>query len=120
MLARQRVERRLEHETPGGAADTRVQANRCLLLHRLPAGFGVVLIEVPAEQSLEVRHFELFDQVLVLHDGHSDVGQFDDRHDDVIDHLIDVRRDRRPGLRKKGAGLVVDPVKREASLKCRN
>jgi len=75
---------------------------------------------LPAEQSLEVRHFELFHQVLVLRDGLSDVGQLDDRHNDVIDHPIEVRRDRRPGLRKKGAGLVVDPVKREASLKSRN
>jgi hypothetical protein len=53
-------------------------------------------------------------------DGLAYVGQLHDRHDDFVDHPIEMRRDRRPCLREKGTGLVVDPVEREASLKCRN
>jgi len=120
MFARQCVERGLDHETAGGAADARIQPDRSLLLNRLPAQFGVAVAKFAAQESLEVRHFELFDQGLILRDGGTDGRQLHNRHDDFIDDPIEVRRNRRPNGGKEESGLIVDPIEREASLKGRN
>ena len=74
MLARESVERGLEHITAGGAAHAGVEPQCGLLLDRLPARFGVTLIKLALQESLEVRHLELFDHVPVARHDTTDAG----------------------------------------------
>jgi hypothetical protein len=74
MLARESVERGLEHITAGGAAHAGVEPKCSLLLDRLPARFGVTLIKLALQESLEVRYLELFDHVPVARHDTTDAG----------------------------------------------
>lgn len=120
MFACEYVERCADHETPGSTADPGVQSDRGLLLHCLPARFGIAFIQLAAKQGLEMCHFQFFDQVFVLSDGAANAGQLHDRDDHFVDYAVEMRRHCGPDRGQKGSRLVVDPIEREASLKGRN
>ncbi len=112
MLARERVDRRLEHEVPGAAADACVEPDRGLLLHRAAARFGIGLVELAAQQGLEMRRLESLDQVGMRPDQRPDIGQCQKSIDHVIDGRSDIRRDQRPRRGQHGSNTVVDLVER--------
>lgn len=120
MLARQSVERGLEHITAGGAAHAGVEPQCGLLLDRLPARFRVTLIKPALQESLEVRHLELFDHVPVARHGITDARQSADRLEYLMNRALQTGRDRRPSLREEGAGAVVDPVEGKPITKTGN
>ena len=67
-----------------------------------------------------MRHFEPFDRLFIPRDHLADRGQSGDRHDDFVDGALEMWRQKWPGLRKNGAGPLVDPVHRETSFVDRN
>ena len=116
ILARQRIERRLEHVTAGGRAHAGVEPDRRLLLHGVLARLGVSAIELAAEQRAEMRGFEFFVELGVLGDDLADARQDADRRDDLGDRLIQRRLDHRPSRRENAARPVVEAVHLEAGL----
>ena len=77
-------------------------------------------VKIPAQQGLEVRHFELFDRVFVLRDHLADLRQTHDRYENLVDRAFKVRREHRPRRSEDGAGALVDPVHGETRFEYRN
>ena len=116
VLAGERVERDLKHITAGGAAKARVEAERRFLLDRAPARFGIVPIELAAQQRAEMRQLQLFHQVAVGRDGFPDIRQRARDRDDFVDRAFEAGRDQRPGFDDGAAGAIVEAVERQTGF----
>src|SRR6185369_10519732 len=120
VLARESVDRGLEHVVAGGAAHAPVEPQFRLPCHRVPARFGVALVELSLQERLKVRHLEIFDHLPVLRDGTADAGQFADRSKYFFDRVLQVGCDQWPGLSEQGSSAVVDPVEGKTRIKSGN
>ena len=117
VFAGERVERRLEHVTPGGAADARVETESRFLLDGVPAQFGIAFLEIAAEQRREMRRFELFEEISVLRDDSAHYGQRAYGTQNFVDGPIQIGRDQRPSFPHQAAGARIQTVQRKPRFK---
>jgi len=95
MCTSERIERSAQDRVAGGTANAGIEADLSFLLYRVPAGFGIAMIEITAQQSLEMRKFQLDDWVAVRCDAFAD-RQVEKAFDDLFDRSIDCRGNDRP------------------------
>ena len=68
------------------------------------------------QQRFQVRQFELFDEIMVLHGGRADLRQFRGRPENGVDRPIERGRNHGPKLLDRAAGRRVELVKRVAGF----
>jgi len=108
MLARERPQGRPVNVIPRGAAHAPIKPDRRLLRDRALAGLGVAAVEIAAQQRLEMRGLELFDQRPLVGDYRGDVGKLCGRGQDFLERRVDGRRDGGPSLPHHLSGVRVD------------
>jgi hypothetical protein len=106
-----------EHMVPGAAARAAVEPHRGLLLDRSAARFDIVTVKPAAQKSFEVRQLELLELVFIAFDGRGDVRHEPGRGHEVVDRLLQARRDHRPGLLQQAAGAFIQADIRDTGLK---
>ena len=78
--------------------------------------FGIVAIELAAEQRAKVRELKLFEELGVLSHRLADARQDPHRDDHFIDRFFQMRREQRPGFGQHASRAIVEAVQRKTSL----
>ena len=110
IAARQRVERRLENVTAGGAADAAVESHGGFLLDRMPAGLRIVALELAPQQGAKVRQLEFPKLIGVPLHGVSEGRQNRKHRHDLFDRCSKNGLNDRPRLRKNAPRPVIELV----------
>ena len=79
-----------QHVVSSGAAKAGVEPECGFLFHGFSTRYEIVGIEVPAQQRLQVRHFEFLDQISVLLNDRRKTRQFLGSIKNGIDRLFQV------------------------------
>jgi hypothetical protein len=117
MLTHQCLERRSKHEVSGATAHARIKAYRSFMLNRISTRFDILIIEVPAEQSGKMRGLEFSDQFPVPNENFRDAWHISHASENIVDRLIQARRDHRPRLLHEVSRPLIDTEQRAASIK---
>ena len=117
MLARERPHRRPQHVIAGRAAHAAIEPDGGFLLDRAAARLDITVIEAAAQESFEMRGFELLDQRPLAGDDIRDVGQLAGCGQDLLDRIVEVRRNDRPDFPHDLPGSLIEPELLDTGLK---
>src|SRR5436305_5229182 len=117
MLAPERPQRHPQHVAAGRAAHAAVEPHGGFLLHRAAARIDITAVEPAAQERFKMRGFQLLEQSPLAGDYIGDVRQLGRCRQNLLDHIVEIRRNDRPSLPHDLPGPLIEAEMLDAGLK---